>query len=269
MPRSEAIAARHSIPYRNILIVVLLINVVVWWGEGSLRDVSFKANPIDHTPGDTAMAGKPSEVSFASLDGQFTFSVPSPGDPEYDDYLEMLAYPRVRSSLQNSPGFAMPYDPEWRSMITGRREVPEHDYELTGGSRSLEQLGDALLAGIQQADASMLFEQRINEDEFGTVLWPEFPQSRPYLKIPLWEAWGFNHAKGISGIEAALQAYGHRKLQLEEIGFQEVREFRNFKMLEDVRIVARDLDSGEVVELKILPAVVECKGRFKALNFSG
>jgi hypothetical protein len=48
-----------------------------------------------------------------------------------------------------------------------------------------------------------------------------------------------------------------------------VREFVNFRLLEDVRIVARDLDNGELLELRIVPAVVQCKGRFKAMNFSG
>jgi hypothetical protein len=181
----------------------------------------------------------------------------------------MLAHPKVRSSLQGSPGFAMPYDPEWRSMVTGRREVDKRDYRLHGGSASLQELGHAVLAGLQNADSRALYAQRIDADEFGSLLWPEFPQSRPYLKIPLWEAWGFNHAKGVSGINAALQTYGHRKLQLMDLRHAGVREFVNFRLLEDVRIVARDLDNGELLELRIVPAVVQCKGRFKAMNFSG
>ena len=62
---------------------------------------------------------------------------PEPGDPEYPDYQEMLRQPEYQLSVSNSPGFRIPYDSEWRSMRTGRRDVAMHDRPLsTGGSRS-------------------------------------------------------------------------------------------------------------------------------------
>ena len=51
----------------------------------------------------------------------------------------------------NSPGYALAYDPEWRSVVRGYREVPEPGMDLFGGteldSRSrrsmvLDELGD-------------------------------------------------------------------------------------------------------------------------------
>jgi hypothetical protein len=255
--------------FRQVGLLILGIAAV-----GLVWETTMRQDPVD-SPAPTAteqqsqspQSPRP-DVSFTSLDGTQTFRVPQPGDPEHQDYLEMLRHPRLRSSLENSPGYAMPYDPEWRAMITGRREVAKQKHYLRGGSRSLDRLGQDVLAALQQNDSDLLFDLRIDQDEFGEVLWPEFPQSRPYLKIPVWEAWGFNHAKGVAGIRAALQLYGGRKWQLQDIHYQADRDFTNFDMLEDVRIEARDFDTGETIDIAIIPAVIVCNGVYKALNYA-
>lgn len=206
-------------------------------------------------------------AAFRSLDGKQTFRVPQPDDPEWRDYVEMLHHPRFRSALTNAPGRALPYDPEWRSEVSGRRQATPVEGELQGGAATAEELASALLAALRRGDRAALERLLVTEDEFRTFFWPEFPQSRPYLKVPTGEAWGFHRATQAENVGAAIDALRGRSLDLEGVELARRMDFTNFTMVRDVVLWTRDAETGARLGLRIVPTFVERHGRWKAYAF--
>ena len=172
---------------------------------------------------------------------------PEPGDPNYADYQEMLRQPEYDLSVANSPGDRLPYDPEWRSMRTGKREVAVHDRLFTsGGSTSLEGLAQDYIFGLNQVDEVVLRGLQVSKSDFLDVLWPEFPQSRPALSIPGDESWFFTAAKLDEGLSKTVGQCKGRRLKLEGARVTSVKQFTNFRVLE-VEITAQDETTGESI----------------------
>jgi hypothetical protein len=172
---------------------------------------------------------------------------PEPGDKNYADYQEMLKQPEYDLSISNSPGDKLPYDPEWRSLRTGRREVAVHDRAFsTGGSASLDELAEEYIFGLNQMDEAVLKDLRITREDFVTILWPEFPQSRPALHIPEDESWLFEIAHLNEGLQKTAALTKGRKLKLEGARVVSVKQFTNFRILE-VQITAQDETTGESI----------------------
>jgi hypothetical protein len=201
---------------------------------------------------------------IVSLDGEQVFTVPKPDDPDWDDYLEMLEHPQYRTIRRNPGEYPIPYDPEWRSVVTGRRDVDPIDLELEGGKGSIEELGEALVAAVTARDSRALFELAVSEKEFKTIFWPEFPQSRPYLRIPADEVWGFHHAKCHGGIKDVLGEFGGRRLELERLITGNRKPYTGFTMIEDVKLQVLDLDNHERYVLSFVPTLVKRNGTYKA-----
>jgi hypothetical protein len=193
-----------------------------------------------------------------------SFKVPTSGDPEYADYQEMLRHPQYRSSLENTPGYVMPYDPEWRSVITGRREVGPNDLSFVDGGSSLEDLGETYLESIRTGGYEDLIPLRITRDEFELILWPEFPQSRPFVHIPSGEAWTFQFTKFRDGYHEILHRYQGKDLVLEGVTVPTSTAFTNFTLYENLTFEVREPESGERLELNA--TVAEREGRFKFLS---
>jgi hypothetical protein len=221
----------------------------------------------DQQPASARADDDPAAELAAAVAEAPQFGVPRPGDPEYADYQEMLAHPRYRSSLENTEGYALPYDPEWRAVVNGRREVePDPSLAFHHGFVSLDALGESYLDGMAAEDANMLFDLAVTPEEFKTIFWPEFPQSRPYVRIPEQEAWMFHltHMNDELG-----QLYGRFSgVEREFVGVQvgEVKEYTNFRILEDVVITAREVDTGRTVTLTV-ESVAEVQGRYKVFSY--
>jgi hypothetical protein len=212
-------------------------------------------------------AAAAARARFRTLDGKTLFRVPRPEDAEYADWLEMLAHTQRRSALRRAPGYAMPYDPEWRAAVTGRRAALPVTLELEGAPASLRDLGSALLGELAAGRSPGLHALRVTRREFELLLWPEFPQSRPFLKIPVHEAWGFQDLRCHQGVKEALGRFGGRLLVLEDVRWTERRPYTNFVLYRGVVLQARDAGTGEPVEVDVAPAVVERRGRFKVLVY--
>ncbi len=191
------------------------------------------------------------------------FRVPAPGDAEYADYLEMLKQPMFRSSLENSPGFAPPYDPEWRSVLTGRRSAGPVDLEFVNGARSLEELGRFVMLAALDGDGQALLDLAVNKDEFELILWPEFPQSRPYLHIPPGEGWSFHYSDLTKGISRGGLALVDKPYTFVGIRSGSVSDYANFRFLKDVVLTCRDESTGATEEFGFVGTVAERDGRFK------
>jgi hypothetical protein len=174
---------------------------------------------------------------------------------------------KIRSALENSPGYYPPDDPEWESQITGRRMAPAIEEGFSGGASSLEALARSLVAEVERKSESGLHGLRVTRTEFERILWPEFPQSRPITHIPVGEAWGFSLAQSLAGASRTVGAYGGRPLAFLRADYADAVPYRNFTMYRGVRIMIRDSRDGRVHPLAFVPSAVERRGRFKALLF--
>jgi len=221
------------------------------------------AAPTESSPGNPHP-----DPAFTSRDGHHTFRVPSPSDPEYADYLEMLRHPAYRSAGEGAPGYALPYDPEWRSMVTGRRAASEVEDEFVDAAPSLDDLAREIVGALQGADDGALHRLRIDQREFTEICWPEFPQSRPYLKIPAVEAWNFHSAQCAEGVVGALRAHGGQPLEVQAVEYGAKRQYRNFTLYDDVVLRVRDA-SGREGALRFVRSIAERQGGYKVFIYHG
>jgi hypothetical protein len=179
----------------------------------------------------------------------------------------MLRHDAARSPLARAPGRALPYDPEWRAEIRGRREAPATDAELVGGEPSAEALASALLTALAAGDDDRLAGLLVNQEEFRGIFWPEFPASRPYVKVPWQDAWRLHLASCGEHVREAMDDFRGSAFDLETVELPQRVEYRNFTMFRDVVLHVRDASSGVETSLLCVPILVERHGRWKAYIF--
>ena len=138
-----------------------------------------------------------------------------------------------------------------------------------GGAGSLAELARAYLQAVVAGDEIAVLRLRISRDEFERILWPEFPQSRPYLRIKPEDAWSMHHTNSMSGVLKALEEQAGRELELVQIEHGDVVEYTNFTLYRDVLIRVRDAKTHRIQELPYLPVVARCNGKFKAYLYRG
>lgn len=224
-------------------------------------------NPGGGTPLniDNILASRDKAV-VVSLDGADSFTVPGPSDPEWSDY---LAYRRnFRSSLDNSRGFAVAYDPEWRTAVAGVRPAPEPGLSLFGGRSSPDELVRAVVAATAHDDQLAMIDLAIRKEEFEVICWPSFPQSRPYLRVPWTEAWGFQYANLLGGSRQGIREVQGRDVEVVEVKVASVKDYNGwFRIHSGVQIQARDTRSGELVEFDYVDSIIERDGTFKVFLY--
>ena len=167
----------------------------------------------------------------------------------------------------NSPGYVPPDDPESLSVVTGRRDAPPIDMEVTGGARSPEALARLLLEALQVGDEHALHALGLTRGEFGTILWPELPESRPITHITLDDAWEMSNGQSLAGVSRAVGAYGSHQLELTTLESSEPVAYRNFRLLRQVVLVCEDRSTGTQVRLKFAPSFLERHGRYKVVTY--
>lgn len=174
---------------------------------------------------------------------------------------------RPRSPLEQSPGYYPPPDPESLSVVRGRRDARPVSVELTGGAASVKGLVALVLAGLSAKDGQALQELRVTKAEFATIFWPEFPQSRPVTNITVDDAWEMQITQNGSGVNRTISEHGGKQLELIRVDHDPAIPYTNFKMYSNVRIVTRDVATGEQVVLRFAPSFVERHGRYKVLIY--
>ncbi len=203
--------------------------------------------------------------TFVSNDGRDTFTVPLPDDPRWPDYLEFRrAFPSMND---NSKGYAIAYDPEWRSVLRGYREVPEPGMELFGGADTLRGLIQRVLDEIEAENDYGLVDLAITKEEFEIICWPSFPQARPYTLAYWTDAWRFQYANILSGIREGKLEAGGRGWDLESIAYDEIEDFQHFRLYNGVKVRAKDRETGEVREFRWVDSVIEKSGTFKVYMY--
>jgi hypothetical protein len=168
-----------------------------------------------------------------------------------------------KSALADAPGYVPPDDPEIESVQRGFRIVDPIDAPFVGGEKSLDILAEKILAGIQANDGPKLHDLRITRDEFETILWPEFPQSRPVTNIASENAWFFLYHHCTGGINKTLQEWGGTNLEFKGVSFTKgVTHYTNFSSYEGLLIHAVTNQGHEVI-LDFADTVVERNGSWK------
>jgi hypothetical protein len=173
---------------------------------------------------------------------------------------------RRHSALEGTPGYTPPSDPDSMAVIRGRRPAPAVRMKLTGGVGSLDSLATAILQSIDDRDRARLEALCVTRREFETILWPEFPQSRPITGVTAGDGWYFAVRQNLGGVSRTLSEHddggpgGWTLVKVECHG--PLEHYRNFTLHRGLTIVARD-KGGNVRRFDLLRTAVERQGVFK------
>jgi hypothetical protein len=172
------------------------------------------------------------------------------------------ASPRV-SSLAHEPGYEPLVDPESMSVVIGRRtSAPLVAMPFTGGARSLDELGRVICGALHAGSRDSLLRACVTDGEFRTILWPEFPQSRPATGVQWDDAWKILYARLHAGCSQAVRDNGGHWYAFQRFESDSVTQYRNFRLHSGLVLVAKD-DEGGVQRWRWLRSVAERKGSFK------
>ena len=174
---------------------------------------------------------------------------------------------RGRSPLERSPGYVPPEDPESASVRLGRREAPPVEGDFEGGTGSLEEFCRAVVAALNAGDGRTLHALRITRTEFETLLWREFPQSRPITNITAHDAWELSHASSTAGVSRAIGLHGGRHLRYLRVNHDPRQPFTNFDLVRGIEILTVSETTKELHTLTFVPSVAVRHGRYKALLY--
>ena len=172
------------------------------------------------------------------------------------------ANPRV-TSLSNEPGYRPLVDPESSSVVAGRRlNAKPVSMPFTGGARSLDELGRAICNALHAGSRDSLLHLSVTDAEFRTILWPEFPQSRPVTGLQWDDAWKILHARLHAGCSQAVRDNGGHWYEFQRFEGDSVSQFRNFRLHSGLVLVAKN-DAGGLERWRWLRSVAERRGSFK------
>lgn len=154
-------------------------------------------------------------------------------------------------------------DPEADAAKKGRREVPVSDRSFDiGGAPSLDDLVTLVVAGIDKAEGPTLERTAITRHDFETILWPEFPQSRPAAGVPSAEAWDFVHRQHVASFNRTAGELHGKGLRVASMKVGKVSRYTNFTLHDDIAITLVDA-SENPIQFDMIRTVVECHGRYK------
>jgi hypothetical protein len=154
-------------------------------------------------------------------------------------------------------------DPENDAVKRGYRIVPKHDRTFeTGGAASLEDVVNLVVSGIDRADGKQLDQAAVTYGDFRTLLWPEFPQSRPAAHVPVSEAWEFLRNRHMASFNRSAGEFHGKGLKVTSIKVGKVKEFSNFRLHDDIQVAVEDA-TGNSMMFPMIRTIVECHGRYK------
>ncbi|MQA92213.1 MAG: hypothetical protein GEU90_18640 [Gemmatimonas sp.] len=140
------------------------------------------------------------------------------------------------------------------------------DADFPNSYRSSEALIAAALDAMQEGDREALETLRVSENEYGTLLWDQLPESRHF---PLEYVWSVNEHNSQKALDELLPVLSGSSLELIELTFDEpVEEYDGFRLFLGARTRVRRESDGEEAILPLFDGFVERDGRWKLLNFS-
>lgn len=180
------------------------------------------------------------------------------------DSAAKAAPPARAPSTRDSPGWYPNVDPESAAVRLGRRvNAPRVAMPLRGGTKSLDELGQAVCRALTHNDRDSLFALCVADSEFRQIMWREFPQSRPATGLQWEDAWRVLGMRLQSGCSDAVGEYGGHYWQFLrfERGDSTMR-YANFALHNGLVLVVKN-ERGEIEKHGWLRSAIERRGRFK------
>lgn len=244
------------------------VSVTPGAGGISAADAASAASRDQPTPAANGRAGTDNPPTLDRSASAASATVrQSPTGHGVTESASRITLPRLRSPLERSPGYYPPDDPESMSVITGRRDAPPIDLELSGGAGSIDQLARMLIAGINARDEAAIHALGVTRKEFEVILWREFPESRPVTHITADDAWEMASIQSHAGVSRTVGSFGGHNLEFIRVDRGPPVPYRNFTLHRQVEIVTKDAATSQEVRLHFAPSFVERHGRFKVLTF--
>jgi len=177
--------------------------------------------------------------------------------------------PQHLHSVRDAPGYRPLVDPDSSADKLGRRPNARAVREtFAGGATSLNGLGRLVCRALHRDEVDSLLALCVRPVEFRTILWPEFPQSRPATGLRWTDAWPILWGRLNGGSVSATREFGGHAYTFQRIErTAHTVDYRNFKLHNGVTIVARD-DAGVVRKFTFIRSVAERRGRFKIYSMS-
>lgn len=177
--------------------------------------------------------------------------------------------PKHLISVRDSPGYVPLVDPDSMAEKLGRRPSAEIVKELfTGGGRSLDDLGKLICRALHRDDPDSMMALCVTSAEFRTILWPEFPQSRPATGLRWDDAWQILWGRLNGGSVSSTREFGGHYYTF--VGFEPtpaVVPYKNFKLHNGVTVVAKS-DDGTTQRFRFIRSIAERKGRYKIYSMA-
>jgi hypothetical protein len=171
------------------------------------------------------------------------------------------------SPVTKSPGYYAGDDPEADAVRTGRRKAPVIDIPFTGGMGSAEELALYILDALRKNDSRALEAIRVTPDEFTRIMWPEFPQSRPYCNSTAEFAFFFLDRTSHQGVGLGMTTWGGKDLRLDGISYTGGRSvYTNFTLFNGVELQVSDPD-GQAGVVRFAQCFAERKGSWKVYTY--
>lgn len=168
------------------------------------------------------------------------------------------------TSLKELPGYVPLVDPESSAVVLGRRvNAPLVRRAFKGGAKSMKELGQ-MICGVLEDTPKLdsLMALTVSQDEFGEILWPEFPQSRPVTGLTADDGWRALYPRLLNGCNSALIDHSGQYWEFLRFDVDSVAKYRNFTLHSGVTMIVRDA-AGEERRMNWLRAIAERKGRYK------
>jgi len=135
-----------------------------------------------------------------------------------------------------------------------------------GSHASPEAVTAAFLQALEAGDRMELEGLAVSAREFQLEVFPEMPA---YGNIPPDFAWSQLAAKNLYGLSTALDHYGGRAWDLEEIDVRgETTVYQTFSVHRDPMLRLRDRETGVTEELALFGSFLEWEGGYTLLSLN-
>lgn len=144
---------------------------------------------------------------------------------------------------------------------------PHGQPRLTGGTATLEELGDAVWTALVREDIAALDLLRLSELEHNELVWPEQTPAREASAAANLDHWWSNiQVRNRAAVMDLLRRHGGSDGTLEGVEcVGETREYASFQALTDCRLLVRDAERREAVEA--FRYVIRMDGRHKVVRY--
>ena len=144
--------------------------------------------------------------------------------------------------------------------FAGCAERPMH-----GAFRSPQELVEAALEAVASQDGEALRGMLVSRQEYESLLWPSMPDE---AYTPFSFFWGMKEANTRKGLRQLENRYGGVELELLSISFfNEPESYDGFSLHDDVDVMVRRSDTGDLGSMPSFDGFLEYRGWWKLLNF--